>query len=151
MRRIVFSKGNYWCKRNHIDKKALKFTLEQISLDTGFHVEHMSYVIVSDAEILQINKQYLNHNYFTDIITFDLNEKPNNVNGEAYISKDTIEKNAQHYARPIYEEFARVVIHGFLHLVGYNDKSNSEKETMRLKEDFYLFHLSQYKKTINEF
>ena len=101
----------------------------------------ISYTFVDDEELLRINKDFLNHNYYTDIITFD-EVVDNTINGEIFISLDRIEDNSSE-SDSFKNEFLRVVVHGVLHLIGYDDHSSSEKLLMREKEDNYieLFHV----------
>lgn len=82
-----------------------------------------------------MNRQYLRHDYYTDIITFDLSKKGQPVAAEIYISIDRVKDNARQLAQPFYKELRRVVFHGVLHLCGYKDKSEREKRKMRRKED----------------
>lgn len=94
----------------------------------------LSYVFVSDEELLQINREYLNHDYYTDIITFDLNEGDSLI-GEMYISLDRVKENAEEFAGGNFEEeLRRVMAHGVLHLLGFGDKTESEEVTMRNEE-----------------
>lgn len=94
----------------------------------------ITYIFCSDNYILQINKEYLNHDYFTDIITFNYNEGEN-ISGDIFISLDTVADNAKEYGVTYNNELLRVIIHGVLHLVGYNDKTDEEQEEMTQKED----------------
>jgi probable rRNA maturation factor len=87
--------------------------------------------------LLKINEQYLNHNYYTDIVTFDYVEN-SVISGDLFISVDRVEENASQLGVSFDEELYRVIFHGILHLCGYNDKTIAEKEMMREKEDFYL-------------
>ncbi len=98
----------------------------------------LNYVFCTDEALLQINKAYLNHNYYTDIITFDLSDGPNELVGEIYISIDRVRENAKQLGNSLKEEVHRVVFHGALHLVGYGDKTPNQIKTMRAKEDAYL-------------
>ncbi len=93
--------------------------------------------ILSDIELLRINQKFLNHDTFTDIITFDYSEREV-ISGELLISYDRILENAQKYNAPISKELHRVLIHGILHLCGYSDRSAEEKTQMTEKEDYYL-------------
>ena len=101
--------------------------------------DSLTIVFCSDDFLLNINKSFLRHNYFTDIITFNLSE-PNSkvIDGEIYISTDTIRDNAKTFQTTINEELHRVIFHGVLHLCGFADKSGKEKLQMTLKEDYYL-------------
>ena len=93
---------------------------------------------VNNAEIKRMNDKYLNHNYLTDIITFPYNSNRKSIDGEIFISLDTVKKNAELYNSAYRVELKRVIIHGCLHLVGYNDKTRNEQEKMREKENYYL-------------
>lgn len=94
----------------------------------------ITYIFCSDAEILKINEQYLNHNYYTDIITFDYTED-NVVSGDLFISLDRVKANSKKFGTDYEEELHRVMIHGILHLCGFKDKKSAEKQIMREKED----------------
>jgi probable rRNA maturation factor len=98
----------------------------------------VSYIFCSDIYLLQVNQQFLNHNYFTDIITFDNSAGDGLIVGDVFISVDRIRENAAKYKVSVTDELHRVIIHGALHLVGYTDKTPADKEKMTLKEDFYL-------------
>ena len=98
----------------------------------------LNYIFCSDEDLALINRQYLNHNTFTDIVTFDGNEGDGHIQGDIYISVDRVKENALKYNTAFGIELHRVIIHGVLHLVGYSDKSKSAKISMRKKEDAYL-------------
>ncbi len=115
------------------NKKWLKGTLE----NEGFTLGEINYIFCSDNYILKINKDYLNHNYFTDIITFNYNEGKK-VNADIFISIDTVKSNANSRKIDFYNELHRVMVHGILHLVGYNDKTPTQQIEMTSKEDYYL-------------
>jgi rRNA maturation RNase YbeY len=102
----------------------------------------ISYQFVSDKEIRNLNSEFLNHDYFTDIITFD-NSLVNIINGDIIISFDTVQFNANKFKVSIENELYRVIIHGVMHLCGYNDSSENEKNVMRNKEDYYLSYLEK--------
>jgi probable rRNA maturation factor len=94
----------------------------------------INYIFCSDKYLLEINKEYLNHDYFTDIITFNYNER-DIISGDIFISLDTVKANAEEYKVTYDNELLRVIIHGILHLVGFNDKTEDQKKEMRHKED----------------
>jgi probable rRNA maturation factor len=98
----------------------------------------LSFVFCSDSYLLEINKQYLKHNFYTDIITFDLSIEPTLIVGEIYISIDRVKDNAQNFNASFKEELHRVIFHGVLHLCGYKDKTEEEERRMRKMEDKYL-------------
>ena len=114
-------------------KKWLKGTLE----NEGFTLGEINYIFCSDNYILKINKEYLNHNYFTDIITFNYNEVKK-VNADIFISIDTVKSNANSRKIDFENELHRVMVHGILHLVGYNDKTPTQQIEMTSKDDYYL-------------
>ena len=91
----------------------------------------------SDEHLLEMNRSYLEHDYYTDIITFDYVEE-NVVSGDLFISIDRVRDNAKTLGQSVREELHRVMVHGLLHLLGYHDKSKEEQVEMRSKEDYYL-------------
>lgn len=117
-------------------RKVVKVLLKVIRKE-GKISGDLSFIITSDEEVKKINVQFLEHDYFTDVITFNYNNK-SLVNGEVYISLDSVKENALNYNVSLNEEIKRVIIHGVLHLVGYNDKSAEEKAAMKWKEDYWL-------------
>jgi rRNA maturation RNase YbeY len=98
---------------------------------------HLCYIFVSDERIRELNRQYLQHDYFTDIITFD-NSKKDIVAGEMYIGIDVVRSNATIYGTSFNNELLRVMVHGVLHLCGYNDKTDDEQALMRTRENKYI-------------
>lgn len=99
---------------------------------------HISYIFCSDEFLLKMNKQFLGHDFYTDIITFPLNETEKEIEAEIYISVDRVKDNAAKYKAEFQEELRRVIFHGALHLMGYKDKSHADKEMMRDKENEWL-------------
>ena len=97
----------------------------------------INYIFCDDDYLLEKNQTYLNHDTYTDIITFDYSEE-NSVSGDIFISIERLKENARKFAVPFDTELRRVMIHGVLHLIGYKDESDKEKKLMREKEDFYL-------------
>lgn len=116
----------------------LKKFIEQIFIREGKKLAGLNYIFCSDKDLLVINRKYLNHNYHTDIVTFDLSEKVGVIQGESYISIDRVKTNASGLNIPFRNELLRVIIHGSLHLSGYNDKTKKDILIMRKKEDYYL-------------
>lgn len=94
-----------------------------------------TYIFCNDAYLLQMNKQYLQHDTLTDIITFDLTEQERSAVGEIYISTERVTENAAKYKVPYIDELHRVIFHGALHLCGFKDKKEADKKIMRQKED----------------
>ncbi|RVU24218.1 rRNA maturation RNase YbeY [Sandaracinomonas limnophila] len=119
------------------EKRALKAWLKQLAAEEGKKIVELNYIFCSDSYLLEINKQYLNHNTLTDIITFDQSEKPNQIEGDIYISYERVLENGR-TLKTEENELYRVIAHGLLHLCGYKDKSEEEEKTMREKENFYL-------------
>jgi probable rRNA maturation factor len=101
-------------------------------------VERLSFIFCSDEYLLPLNKKHLNHDYYTDVITFDLSNPFDQVVGEVYLSTERIKENAKAHHEAYQKELLRVMIHGALHLCGYKDKTKAEEKRMRLKEEFYL-------------
>jgi probable rRNA maturation factor len=120
------------------NKKALKKWLADTILAEGYRLISLTYVFCSDNYLLNINRQYLNHDTYTDIITFNNSEKQDIVEGEIYISIDRIRENALFFRHSQADELQRVMVHGVLHLTGYTDKTKPHKTKMTQKEDFYL-------------
>lgn len=101
-------------------------------------LKELSYILCSDKYLQQINSEYLNHFSYTDILTFNNSENNKIIEGDIFISVERVSENAQKFKTSFNEELRRVVIHGALHLLGYRDKSSSNKKQMRKKEDAYL-------------
>ena len=116
--------------------------IKEVAAQYGKQVGDISYIFCSDNKILEINKAYLNHDYYTDIITFDYSEE-GIISGDIFISLDTIKSNAEQFETSYNDELSRVIIHGILHLCGINDKTPSEEKAMREAEDKALF-IKQY-------
>lgn len=98
----------------------------------------LNYIFCDDEKVLSINNQYLKHDYYTDIITFDTSGDDGKVSGDIYISIDRVKDNADEYKVAFDTELRRVLVHGVLHLMGYKDKTKAQIKEMRQKEDFYL-------------
>jgi len=130
---------------------AISFNSENITFDLKQKIRHkqwirtyvkfqqqlpgdLNFIFTSNERLRLMNREYLNHNYFTDVITFDYTDD-NITSGDIFISMDQVKKNAKFYAVEDDEELRRVMIHGVLHLLGFKDDSSDEKETMREKEN----------------
>lgn len=128
------------------NRKLLRDYIAAIFLKEKKALETLNYVFCSDAYLLKINKTYLNHNNYTDIITFLLSSPQSPISGEIYISAERVRENAKNLGHSFKEELLRVIFHGVLHLCGYKDKAGPDKRIMRSKEDFYLLGLSNFSK-----
>lgn len=120
-----------------LQQSEIEKNIEKLIETEGKIPGDISYIFCSDDYLLEINKQYLNHDYYTDVITFDYCEN-GVISGDIFISVDTIKSNAQEYSVTFEKELQRVMIHGVLHLVGYKDKQDDDQKVMRSKEDEYL-------------
>jgi len=103
----------------------------------GKTLVEISIIFCSDDYLLDVNKKHLNHDYYTDVITFDYSEG-NDVSGDLFISIDRVVDNAKSFGVSTLDEAHRIIVHGTLHLIGYTDKETNAKEEMTAKEDFYL-------------
>jgi probable rRNA maturation factor len=119
------------------DKQVLRNWVALVATNEGFSIAPINYVFCSDGHLLEMNKQFLNHNYFTDIITFDYTEGKR-LSGDIFISIDRVADNAKTYKSTFECELHRVMIHGVLHLMGYKDKSPADEKKMRQKENAAL-------------
>ena len=108
--------------------------IRAVAATYGKHVGEVGYLFCDDMKILEVNREYLGHDYFTDIITFDYCEG-DILNGDLVISLDTVRSNAELFHKPYDEELHRVIIHGILHLCGINDKGPGEREQMEAAEN----------------
>ena len=120
-----------------IDINQLTLWIEKIIIGQEFIPGDVSVIFVSDDYLLEMNNQYLEHDYFTDIITFDYSEEKI-ISGDLFISIDTVLSNSQEFNVPFLHELHRVIIHGVLHLMGFDDKSDAEKEIMTQMENSSL-------------
>ena len=126
-------------KTNLPNRRQLKSFIPTIFLKEGKTLESLTIIFCSDEYLLEMNKQHLNHDFYTDIITFDLSEsKKTPIIGDLYISIDRIKDNASLNNFTFYNEILRVIFHGVLHLCGYKDKSGKHIKEMRSKENEYL-------------
>jgi len=121
-----------------LHKTKLKLQIEQLFKKERVLLDSLTYVFCSDEYLLKINREFLKHDFYTDIISFDLSEKPVGVIGEIYISLDRVKENAAGLGTSFSEELLRVLFHGALHLCGYRDKKKAEITEMRKKEEQYL-------------
>lgn len=115
--------------------------IKQVIASEGKMVGDVSFIFCSDSYLLDVNKKYLEHDYFTDIITFDYVEGLV-ISGDIFISVDRVNENSVEFKTTVTDELNRILIHGILHLLGYKDKQKKDKLLMTEKEDFYLNVLS---------
>ncbi|HZI52219.1 MAG TPA: rRNA maturation RNase YbeY [Chitinophagaceae bacterium] len=120
------------------NRRKLKAFISSLFEREGARLESLNLIFTDDKRILEINRKYLNHDFYTDIITFNLANGGQPVIGEVYISRDRVKANARLQSTSMREELHRVIFHGILHLCGYNDKSGPETREMRIKENAYL-------------
>ncbi|MEP7170949.1 MAG: rRNA maturation RNase YbeY [Bacteroidota bacterium] len=137
-------------KFNLKNKNALRRWLVATVKKEGYKIAALNYIFSSDKFLHQLNQQFLHHDSFTDIITFNLSsstydlqptisdsQRPN-ISGEVFISIERVKENTTRFKTTFVEELHRVIIHGVLHLIGYKDKTKSDKTKMREKENYYL-------------
>lgn len=120
------------------EKNKVRNWIKNTIRSEGKKLRELNFIFCSDAYLLEINKQYLNHDTFTDIVTFDNSESPDLIIGDVFISIERIRENASKYKVAEKDELHRVIIHGTLHLIGYKDKTKSDKSLMTEKEDHHL-------------
>lgn len=120
------------------ERSCLKTFIQGIFKKERQKLDTLQYIFCSDSYLLEINQQYLSHDFYTDIITFDLSEKGQAKNAEIYISVDRVRDNSENFNSSFKSELHRVMFHGALHLCGYDDKSKKDQQAMRAKEDKYL-------------
>lgn len=121
-------------------KLLVKKWLKQVAAQNGYTVGDINFIFCSDDYLLDINKQYLGHDYYTDIITFDNREESGSerVDADIFISVDTVRANGQEYGEGFDRELHRVIAHGLLHLTGYDDLTQEQQEQMRQAENAAL-------------
>ena len=124
-----------------IDEQKIANWIESVAKTYNKETGEISYLFCDDNKILEVNQEYLNHDFYTDIITFDYSEE-NTISGDIIISLQTVESNSQMYKTDFLEELHRVIIHGILHLSGLNDESEEEEKAMRDAENSALEMLS---------
>lgn len=122
----------------HPHHDVIKIWIQSIVSQEAKVLKHLNYIFCSDSRLLQINKAYLDHDYYTDIITFDSSDSPDVIEGDIFISIDRVRENAFSLGNSFLFELNRVIVHGVLHLIGYDDITSLLKKQMRGKEDSYL-------------
>ncbi len=122
-------------------KQVIRQWLKQQAEREGYAVGDLNYIFCSDEHVLQVNRDYLEHDYYTDIITFDQSEEEGKIEGDIFVSVERVADNAMQVGVSAEQEMHRVLAHGLLHLCGYGDKTDADVATMRAKEDEWLSHL----------
>lgn len=120
-----------------LERRKIKEWIKSVIISENKKPGAINYIFCSDEYLLNVNREYLDHDYFTDIITFDYVEN-NLISGDIFISVDRVRENASQYGVDFNDELKRILVHGVLHLLGYPDKKPEEKKIMTEKEDFYL-------------
>jgi len=127
-------------KAPKIKKRIISSWIKEVAAAYGKKIGEVGYIFCSDEKILEVNRQYLQHDYYTDIITFDYTEG-DKISGDLFISLDTVKTNAETFGSTYTEELYRTIIHGILHLCGINDKGPGEREIMEANENKALAFL----------
>ena len=120
------------------NRNQLKDFLLSMAKKGGRPVETINYVFCNDEYLLNVNREYLDHDYYTDIISFELSEQGAPILADIFISIDRVRDNSVAFNTSFKKEILRVIIHGMLHLLGFNDKSEAQQKKMRKMEDYYL-------------
>jgi rRNA maturation RNase YbeY len=120
------------------DRTLLKLFLVSLFSKEKRSIEYLNIIFCTDDRLLQINRDFLNHHYYTDIITFHYASMGQPIQAELYISVDRVRENAKSLGNTLYSELHRVIFHGCLHLCGYGDKTSQQIKRMREREDHYL-------------
>lgn len=120
-----------------VKKRITTSWIKQVIFIEEKRVGDISFIFCSDEYLLDVNRKYLNHDYFTDIITF-YSVEGNEINGDIFISVDRVKENSKEFETSFDNEVHRIIIHGVLHLLGYKDKAKKDKKLMTEKEDLYL-------------
>lgn len=134
---LIMSNINFIVKNvvmPEFDQERTRAWIEDVASRHNKTVGELTYIFCDDKKILEVNRQFLQHDYYTDIITFDYSNK-RRISGDLFISLDTVKSNAELFSKSYDEEFMRVIIHGVLHLCGINDKGEGEREIMEIHEN----------------
>ena len=130
---LFHSESDFVLHKKSLYKKWIKNCVVSLTKEVG----NINYIFCNDDYLFKINKEYLNHNTYTDIISFDYSEK-HKLSGDIYISVDRLKENAKKFNTSFQDELNRVLIHGILHFAGFNDKNKTGKTEMRKQEDYYI-------------
>lgn len=135
---MIYYNNTYEIDLKGFNETEMNRKIELVFEDSNFKLEQLQITFLTDDSLLEINKEFLQHDYYTDIITFDYSEVEGKVDGELFISVERVEENALEFKESFENEIQRVILHGCLHLCGMNDQSEEEKNEMRKKENYYL-------------
>ena len=136
MNNIYFFKEDVRFRFLH--QQALREWITGVVGKKKFRIEEINYIFCSDNYLLELNKKFLNHHFYTDIITFDNSSGKKKISADIFISIERVKENAEKFNTSFNDELHRVMIHGILHLLGYKDKTKKDQSTMRMKEDEWL-------------
>ena len=123
------------------NKTIVRTWISETIVEEGYQLSELNFILCSDEYLLRINQDFLQHDDYTDVITFDNSEELKTIVGDIFISIDRIKENAKQFQSTTFNELCRVMIHGTLHLLGYKDKTKAAKALMTEKEDYYLAQL----------
>lgn len=133
----IFINTEHKSFKKYKEKSIIKW-LEFVILEEEKIPGIITYIFIGDEELLKINMRFLNHDYYTDVVAFDYSEEKEIIGGDIFISYDRIIENSEKFGVSVFNEQLRVMVHGLLHLIGYNDGNEYEKNIMTKKEDLYL-------------
>jgi probable rRNA maturation factor len=135
---MIYYNNTYEINLKGFNEDEMNKKIEFLFKDNNINLEQLQITFLTDDSLLEINKEFLQHDYYTDIITFDYSETKEKIDGELFISVERVEENAVEFKESFENEIQRVILHGCLHLCGLNDQSEAEKNEMRNKENYYL-------------
>ena len=121
-----------------LNQQPLRNWIARVVRQHKFHLDEINYIFCSDEYLLRLNIKFLNHHFYTDIITFDNSDESKKISGDIFISYDRVKANAEKFNVSLKDELNRVMIHGVLHLLGYSDKTKKDQEAMRQLENDFL-------------
>ena len=136
---VFYTEGVHYLLRN---KNHIRATIERMCKENGYSLGNVNYILCSKSVIKKINIRYLNHNYYTDIITFPLSEEPKVITADIFVCIPVVLENAKRFSTSAYYEVVRVLFHGILHLIGYDDHTPEDQKSMRNAEEFWLSQFS---------
>jgi len=125
------------------EKTKIRQWLKYLAKSEKYSIQNINYIFCCDDYLHEINVKYLNHDTYTDIITFDQSETEKQIEADIFISLERVKENAKTFSISYYDELHRILAHGLLHLCGFSDKTKTNKLKMSRKEDFYLKHLNK--------